>query len=88
MAAEVDFIGAKDVKDDYDAIAFRILDGGRVINCVFDGGTSVVGDTLVEHLRAYYGSKSGFLPKIDYGTTGGWVYYVKHGLNVCLTSLH
>ena len=56
MAVEVDFIGAKDVKDDYDAIAFRILDGGRVINCVFDGGTSVVGDALVEHLRAYYGS--------------------------------
>lgn len=66
MAVEVDFIGAKDVKDDYDAIAFRILDGGRVINCVFDGGTSVVGDALVEHLRAYYGSRPGFLPKIDY----------------------
>ena len=66
MAIEVDFIGTPNVKDDYDAIAFRILDNGRVVNCVFDGGTSVVGDALVEHLRKYYGSSVGVLPKIDY----------------------
>ena len=66
MAIEVDFIGTPDVKDDYDAIAFRILDNGRVANCVFDGGTSVVGEVLVEHLRTYYGRIAGMLPKIDY----------------------
>lgn len=66
MAIEVDFIGVPNVKDDYDAIAFRILDNGRLLNCVFDGGTSVVGDALVEHLRKYYGKITGSLPKLDY----------------------
>ena len=66
MAIEVDFIGTPDVKDDYDAIAFRVLDNGRVVNCVFDGGTSAVGDALVAHLRKYYGRTAGVLPTIDY----------------------
>lgn len=66
MAIEVDFIGTPDVKDDYDAIAFRVLDNGRVVNCVFDGGTLAVGDALIDHLRKYYGRAAGVLPKIDY----------------------
>ena len=66
MAIEVDLIGTPDVKDDYDAIAFRVLDNGRVVNCVFDGGTSVVGEALVEHLRTYYAGTAGVLPTIDY----------------------
>ena len=56
MSYEVDFIGSKNVEKDYDAIAFRYLpqNSSRWTICVFDGGTSEVGEALAEHLNAYY----------------------------------
>ena len=56
MSYEVDFIGSKKVEKDYDAIAFRYLpqNSSRWTICVFDGGTSEVGEALAEHLNAYY----------------------------------
>lgn len=56
MAYEIDFVGSPKVEKDYDAIAFRYWSPGenRWIVCVFDGGTSEVGDVLSEHIGAYY----------------------------------
>lgn len=66
MAIEVDFIGTPDVKDDYDAIAFRVLNSGYKVNCVFDGGTTVAGEALITHLETYYGANKGVMPELDY----------------------
>ena len=56
MAHEIDFIGIPDVKKDYDAIAFRYFSPclNRFIVCVFDGGTTEVGNALSRHLSQYY----------------------------------
>lgn len=55
MAYEIDFLGSNLAEKDYDAIAFRYLNSeGRMIVCVFDGGTLDVGEEMCEHLKKYY----------------------------------
>lgn len=56
MAYEIDFIGSSKVKKDYDAIAFRYRSSSerRWIVCIFDGGTSEIGDELSSHIDKYY----------------------------------
>lgn len=65
MAYEVDFVGSDQVTKDYDAIAFRYWSQmlRRWIVCVFDGGTSEVGEALSTHIDTYY--LKGLPKKID-----------------------
>lgn len=68
MAYEIDFIGSPGVKKDNDAIAFRYYSHqeSRYIVCVFDGGTTKVGEMLSNHLARYYLSPDTINCWIDY----------------------
>ena len=56
MAFEIDFIGVGDEsKKDADAICFRWSDDGEKYSVgIYDGGLSVYGKKLVDHLNQYY----------------------------------
>ena len=68
MAYEIDFIGIPGVKKDYDAIAFRYFSPrlNRFVVCVFDGGTTEVGEALSKHLSQYYLSPATANRTIDF----------------------
>ena len=68
MAYEIDFIVIPGVKKDYDAIAFRYFSSrlNRFVVCVFDGGTTEVGEALSKHLSQYYLSPATANRTIDF----------------------
>lgn len=68
MAYEIDFIGSPGVEKDNDAIAFRYYSyqESRYVVCVFDGGTTKVGEMLSNHLARYYLSPDTINCGIDY----------------------
>lgn len=65
MRYEIDFIATKENKGNADAICFRYEKDGNFINVVYDGGSKVLANKLIEHLEKFY-FKNEYYPKIDY----------------------
>ena len=65
MRYEIDFIATKENKENADAICFRYEKDGKLINVVYDGGSKVLANKLIEHLEEFY-FKNEYYPKIDY----------------------
>lgn len=65
MKYEIDFIATKENKGNADAICFRYEKDGKFINVVYDGGSKVLANKLIEHLEEFY-FKDEYSPKIDY----------------------
>ena len=65
MKYEIDFIATKENKANADAICFRYEKDGKFINVVYDGGSKVLANKLIEHLEEFY-FKDEYFPKIDY----------------------
>ena len=65
MKYEIDFIATKENKGNADAICFRYEKNGKFINVVYDGGSKVLANKLIEHLEEFY-FKNEYYPKIDY----------------------
>ena len=65
MRYEIDFIATKENKGNTDAICFRYEKDGKFINVVYDGGSKVLANKLIEHLEEFY-FKNEYYPKIDY----------------------
>ena len=65
MRYEIDFIATKENKGNADAICFRYEKDDKFINVVYDGGSKVLANKLIEHLEEFY-FKNEYYPKIDY----------------------
>ena len=65
MRYDIDFIATKENKRNADAICFRYEKDVKFINVVYDGGSKVLANKLIEHLEEFY-FKNEYYPKIDY----------------------
>ena len=65
MRYEIDFIATKENKGNADAICFRYEKDSKFINVVYDGGSKVLANKLIEHLEEFY-FKNDYYPKIHY----------------------
>ena len=63
MKYEIDFLGNNSVSQDSDSILFRYMPEGTetFIHILYDGGVKASGETIEQHLRAYYNTE-----KLDY----------------------